>query len=242
MARLNTSAEILHRLTEVGVTDDKTGTFGSTTTTGAVAVGATVVPFTAVTNFAVNDKVRLGRTEYNEIASIATLNVTMKRPLEFAHAIGEAVVEVVDVPIGEVSTDGVMFDSQTEETSLKVGTARGVYLYIPGSTEQKFTFNMVNCSLENFAESFGQNPTGITGTGTTIDPYILTLNPNNFGTQPERSWYFIGVREDGMFIRGEFWRSKIYAPQTQIKLTTGEPALIPMNLRTVGLIRFFLNT
>lgn len=244
MPRLNTNAEILHRLTEVGIHDDRSGG-GSSTLSSLANAGAGTISVASSTNFATNDFIRIDRTEYNQITNITgagPFTFTLKRNLEFAHASGAPVVETIDVPIGEVSTDGVMLDSQTEETPLKVGTQRGVYLYVPGATEQKFVFTMMNFSLENVAEAFGINPTTITGAGTSGSPYILTLNPANFGTQPERQWYFLGIREDAQFVRCEFWRSKVFAPQTQIKVTTGEAAPVPINLRTIGLIKIFLNT
>lgn len=245
MARLNTNAEVFHRLTEVGVVDDVSGG-GSSTLAASAAVNAGSISVTASTNFAVNDKIRIARKEYNQITAISgagPYTFTLKRNLEYAHASGAAVVEVADVPIGEVSSEGVMFDSQTEETPLKVGTQRGVYLYMPGGTDQSFKFSMANFSLENLAETFGLNPaTYITGAGTSGNPYILTLNTANFASQPERCWYFIGLREDAMIIRAEFWQAKVYAAQTQVKVTTGEPTLLPINLRTVGIIKIFMNS
>lgn len=140
-----------------------------------------------------------------------------------------------DTIIGETSTDGVTYEGQTEETPLKTGTSRGVYLYIPGGVEQTFSFSLVNFSLENVAEAFGLNPsTRITGTGTSIDPYILTMAPNNYSEQPNRLWFAQGLREDGLTVRMEFNSAQIFSPQVQIKVTTGEGALIPFRIRVTG--------
>jgi hypothetical protein len=74
-----------------------TGGGGSSTTTAATVVGATTVPFTAVTNFTVGDYFKIDTstaTEYRRITAIAALNVSFRDPLLQAHASGVAVVEV----------------------------------------------------------------------------------------------------------------------------------------------------
>lgn len=77
---------------------DASGSPGSSTTTAAVAAGATVVPFTATTNFAVGDYFRIeaaanASVEYRQIVGISSLNITVDAPLHFAHLTGVAVVE-----------------------------------------------------------------------------------------------------------------------------------------------------
>ncbi len=74
------------------------GTPGSSTTTAATLVGATTVPFTAATNFSVGDffSIDTGSVkEYRQITTIASLNISFRDPLLFAHASGAAVVETV---------------------------------------------------------------------------------------------------------------------------------------------------
>lgn len=239
MPRLNTNAEVLHRLTNVGVQDDASGG-GSSTLSAGVAAGVSVLPFTAVTNFVATDLIRVGRTEWAKILSIASLNVTLTRPIEYAHPILDPVVETADVPIGDTTMDGFNWDTQTDETTVKVGTSRNAYLYIPGSIERTLTFQLLNFSLENLAEVFGLNPTSrITGAGTSGNPYILSIDPANFHEQPVRNWFFESLREDGKLIRAEFWQSKVYAAQAQIKVVTGEPTNVPFRLRTVGITKIF---
>jgi len=74
------------------------GTPGSSTTTAATVVGATTVPFTAATNFVVGDYFSIdtgANKEYRQITAIASLNVSFRDPLLFAHAAAVAVVETV---------------------------------------------------------------------------------------------------------------------------------------------------
>jgi hypothetical protein len=80
------------------VSADAGGSPGSSTTTAAVAAGVRTIPFTAVTNFAVGDFFRIEAAasplvEYRQITAIASLNVSFRDPLLFAHASGVAVVE-----------------------------------------------------------------------------------------------------------------------------------------------------
>lgn len=78
------------------VSADAGGSPLSTTTTAAVAAGATTIPLTAATNAAVGDHFSIGTgstKEYRTITAIATLDISFRDPLLFAHASGEAVVE-----------------------------------------------------------------------------------------------------------------------------------------------------
>lgn len=78
------------------VSADATGTPGSSTTTAATLAGATTVPFTATTNFAVGDYFSIDTgtvKEYRQITAISSLNVSFRDPLLYGHASGVAVVE-----------------------------------------------------------------------------------------------------------------------------------------------------
>lgn len=147
-----------------------------------------------------------------------------------------------DVVIGETTPDGFSLESNTDETTLKAGTRRDAYLYIPGSTEKTFTFNLVDFSMENLAAAFGQHEADITGAGTVGSPYLLTLNPTTYAEQTARTWFAEGLREDGQIVRAEFASTKVYCPQVTIKVTTGEPTSIPFKLRVMGNISIKLWT
>lgn len=70
-----------------------------TTLTADTAVGATTIPCTAVTNGAVGDPIKIGTgatAEYRTITAIATLDVSFRDPLIFAHASAEVVEEAED--------------------------------------------------------------------------------------------------------------------------------------------------
>lgn len=72
------------------------GTPLSTTTTAATLVGATTVPLTAATNAAVGDYFSIDTgsvKEYRQITAIASLDISFRDPLLYAHASGVAVVE-----------------------------------------------------------------------------------------------------------------------------------------------------
>jgi hypothetical protein len=67
----------------------------STTTTAAVAIGATTIPLTATTNLAVGDWIKIGASnyEYRQVTAISSLNVSFRDPIQTARASGVAVVE-----------------------------------------------------------------------------------------------------------------------------------------------------
>lgn len=247
MSRLNTNAEVLHKLTEVGYMDDVVGG-GSTTLHVAGVVGDATISVHASTNFIVGDFIRIERNEKCEITKIegaSPYTFTLRHVLEYAHPIDtSAVVEIADVPVGETTTDGISYESNTDETPAKVGTQRGIYLYIPGSTEQTLTFALLNFSLENLAMAFGQHDQAaaiaVSGAGSVADPYVLAVTAANYAEQEARVWYAEGMREDAKIVRFEWWNAKIYSPQVTIKVTTGEATPVPLKIRHVGLLKVLM--
>lgn len=105
---------------------------GSSTTTAAVAAGATTIPFTAVTNFAVGDFFRIeaaahALVEYRQITAIASLNVSFRDPLRFDHASGVAVVETTGDKRDRVEAPIIRRqpDSAYKEWALMTESGRG---------------------------------------------------------------------------------------------------------------------
>jgi hypothetical protein len=77
---------------------DSVSTPFSSTTTAAIAAGASVVPVTSATNLSVGDYFRIetaanASVEYRQVVQIQSLNVTVDSPLHFAHLTGVAVAE-----------------------------------------------------------------------------------------------------------------------------------------------------
>jgi len=129
---------------------DATGTPFTTTTTAATVVGATTVSMTAVTNLTVGDFIRLevvdhAKEEYRQVTAIATLDVSFRDPLQFAHDAGIAAVET-DGDRRDAITSPVLTrqpDSAYKEWSLVSEAGQGYHeLRIPRGLSQTESLEM----------------------------------------------------------------------------------------------------
>src|SRR4051794_23216008 len=101
MSRLNTNVEVIKDITQAGYIMDASGGGNSTLSvavTAAQAAAATQLTITVAsgTGFIAGDLIRMGSAnllEENIVDSIATNVITLRMPVLYAHAIGEACVE-----------------------------------------------------------------------------------------------------------------------------------------------------
>ena len=108
---------------------------------GRAAVGVTTISLTAVTNGAVGDPIKIGTgatAEYRVIDAIASLDVSFRDPLLFAHASGEAVVEAADdnrtlitAPLVRRQPDSAYFEYTILPIIFRRRTGRGVTVLMP---------------------------------------------------------------------------------------------------------------
>lgn len=239
MARSNTSAEVIADVTEVGImTDVSSG--ASSTLNGAHSAGTRTVTVAATggTNFTNGDKIRIGDRpllEAGVLESKSTDVFTMQSDTSAAYADGEAVVEVEDTPIGDLTETGIEIVHEGGSQPVQAGTVEGVYTYIPSQDQGiLMNFSMLNMSLENWAEMAGQDPsTRISGVGTSIDPFVLDVREDMYGEQPERVWYFKGARIDGTIVRVEAFSGKIFAPEGSMSFTQGSASELPFAVRVL---------
>ena len=141
-----------------------------------------------------------------------------------------------DKKIGDLSESGLTLGVETEENEVRSGTQREVYVYLRGAVSQMWTGELLNINVNNFAFAMGldEDAANITGTGTSADPYILTIDPEKFGEQAARLYYATGVRSDGMTIRAEATTGRIFSPNVEWTMAQGEPTAIPFQLRVTG--------
>lgn len=237
MPRLNTSAEVMADVTEVGIMDDVSGG-NSSTTTAAIAVNDTSVVVNAAGTWAAADLFRLGDRPYieaGEIEAFAVLTITTKSGISDAYASGEAVVEIADVIIGDLTEDGITVNHEGGDVAVRSGNRAGVWQYIPsGDQSITFEFSVLNLSTNNMAEMFGADPdTAILGAGTVADPYVLHVREDLINAQPERIWYFSGARVDGTIVRIQANSGRIFSPQGSIQFAQGSPTSLPFTLRVM---------
>lgn len=243
MARTNTNAEVISEVSEVGIVDDVAATPGDTTLSTGPAKGDLTIDVVSATNFSPGDLFRIGDRPFlegGEIETINTLEFTLKSVLSRAYASGEAVVEIADVPIGDLDESGIRIIHEGGDTPIRAGTQKGVYTYVPSGTEAlSIEFALLNNSMENWAESIGRDPaTAITGAGTTVDPYVLDVKESEFAQQPVRIWYFLGVRLDSTIVRVDAFSAKIFSPTGTMTFTQGEATVLPFMIRILNGYRF----
>lgn len=145
---------------------------GSTTLTVACSPGATVLTVASETNFAANDKIRVGddyNPEYVKVLSTAanTINLDTDTPINFRHEIGEVVQEVTIAGLkkvaGFVSVDDL--GAIAKIISRELGGARGTPKSRGGNVDVDF-----NLTVELGIEQFGvwlRYILGLTGDYTT---------------------------------------------------------------------------
>ena len=235
MPRLNTSAEVLADVTEIGIMDD-VGGGNSGTINGAVAAGATTIVLTAAGTWAAADLFRIGDRPYieaGEIESIITVTITTKSGLADAYASGEAIVEIADVPIGDLTEDGLTINHEGGDTAIRSGTKAGIWQYIPsGDQSITFEFSVLNLSPENVKEMFGDSTT-LLGAGTVADPYVVHVREDLVNSSPEKVWYFIGARVDGGVYRVQANSGRLFAPAGSMQFAQGSPTSLPFVLRVM---------
>lgn len=238
MTRLNTNVEVYHDLRTVGFYDDSAT---ATTTSGTVSVGDKTIGFTSASGFAVGDVVRVGAQgntcDIMVIDSITTNDVTMTLGAAFAHASGVAVTKLDFVDMGATTDAGVSFETTQDETPLAAGTQIATYLFMPGSTEQQFTWSQLNFNAENLAQAFGEDESDSNYVYTS--PEGVVLNQNAFASLGEKAWKFEGLREDGLTVTMHAYSAKVSATNVTIAMTTGSAAEIPFTIRSTGAVHIF---
>lgn len=242
-ARLNTNAEVITDVTSVGIMEDVSGGAVSTLDQ-AIAAGDRIAELVSSggTNFTNGDKLRIGDRPYLEAAvleSKATDTLTLENDTSDAYAVGEAVVEVVDTPIGDLTDEGITIEHGGGDTPIQSGTHAGTYSYVPSNDQDiSINFSLLNMSIENWAAAMGEDSAlRASGLGTAADPYVLDIREDHYAEQLEKVWFFTGARLDGELIRVEAFSAKVFAPSGSITFTQGEAATLPFVLRVLHGIR-----
>lgn len=228
--------KVIKQLTSLFICRDATGTFGSTTLTAANAKGTSALTVAAITNFAAGDTIRIGSGEEMEIGVITgtpsgnTINLT--EPLQFAHASGEPVVEMVAYDVGDVAESGVAFSVSGESVDIPVSTSRFPLASITGFVEASIAATLPTVQLEGVAHAVGALLSQISGASSALSPRQLTLNGNEFGGQANIGIVALGVTMDGSIIRLELWGCDADYTGVAFTLSRGQPVGVPM--RFVG--------
>jgi hypothetical protein len=181
-------------------------------------------------SFAIGDYVRVGSgssLEVFKIDAIATDTITPETPVLLAHAAAEDVEKQDLVDLGDVSEDGVSRETSVERQEFRVATQAGVYAVLIQNAGARLSWNLVNHNVENVLTSLGIPETLLLGSGTTGDPWVAHVNPDDFNTVISESLFFKGTLRDGTTfeVRGF---SADYDPNQTMTYARGNPALLPI--------------
>lgn len=212
---------------------------GVTTNSNAIAAGGTTFNLTAnpATAFGVGDTIRIGagnEMEVNRIAGLATLAVTLAFPVTYAHAAGDAVVEMVSYDFGDVDVSGFSVTAEGESTDVPVSTKRLPYTILNGYQDFGGSFTLPNVAVDNFPLVFGMLPTVVSGAGTTPDPRHFATDGNQFAGDSNVGATFVGVLMDGTVTYTELWGVDVDYTGISLSLVRGQLAALPVKLIAPG--------
>lgn len=208
---------------------------GSTTITGAIAAGATTLNLAANpgTLFAIGDTIRIGtgnEMEVNRIANLVTLAVTLAFPTTYAHAAGDALVEMVSWDYGDIEAAGFSATVDGESQDIPVSTKRLAYTILNGYQDIGGSFALPNLSLYNFALAFGMLGTAVTGARTTANPLNFATDGNQFAADGNVGVTVVGTTMDGTVFYNELWGCDVDYTGISMALVRGQLASIPVKL------------
>lgn len=163
------------------------GGTGNSTLSAAHAVGATTINVVSSTGFAVNDPVRIGEGEDQEVYVVATVpggsSITIAAPgLKRAHAAGEPIVEQVADQYGPITDAGFTLGLSREAQKVFVASQRLPFAILKGYGAVTGAFQFAALTLFNAALAAGIPRARILGAGTAADPLALINAGNDFGT------------------------------------------------------------
>lgn len=183
---------------------------GNTSLASAATKGGTTVELTSATNFQIGDDVRVGSGEQNELVRIQGLTgttVTTAKPLHFAHAAGEPVVEQANVAIGVPEADGARFGCTVENTDVFNAMARLGWGVLRGYTDMTLAWRFMAITSDAIATALGIPRDQLFGDGTaaaqtgTVGPRLFTSDGVAMGAAINWNAVITGTLNDGSNVK-----------------------------------------
>lgn len=233
---------------------------GSTVLTAAAAAGSSSLVLTSATGFAIGDDIRVGSGEIVElfrISNLVSLTVTLDKPLDFDHAVGDVVVEQSALDLGTPEADGTKLNLSTELTDTFNEIQRLAFGTIKGYSDLGVSWRYMTLSTDILAVALGLARANVIGDGTaaiqtgTVGPRLLTTDGSNLSTLLNANLVVTGRLNDGtlcraicqgmsfdptvmstVFSRGQLATVPVSALVTSIKLDFNNTAWTPANTVT----------
>ena len=195
---------------------------GSTTLSANAGAGATSATLTSVTGFTADDPVWVGAEEDAELVvqsgAPAGSVVTLRAPgLKRAHVIGEAVRELEAFDLGNC-IDVALMDSATVSDN-DTDVARNPDGRRLGHLMRGASFDVQGYSPWLYALLTGMPLSRVLGAGTQADPFQITADGSDFGTE-DTAIVLVERLRDGTFLRHEL--DACSADYTQMVIPFGQ--------------------
>lgn len=245
MARLNRKGELFSHLTAVRAIRNSTGTFGSSTLTSATVVGATVLPVGSITNFAVGESIIVGVGEVKELVRIHSStapsggNITLDpaTPCQYAHAIGEAVIEQTTTDLGHIADGSVELNYDGDPQDIPSEIQRQIFASATGYLDMTLKFGLLGFKGENICAALGMLESRVLGSYTPADPSTLWIDLDKIREENDVALQFLGVRKDGLQVRITAMAVELDPTVFDITIARGQKSVIPvMGLATAGIL------
>lgn len=238
MARATNASQIWRSLTSIDMYEQlNSGTFGSTTTAEAIAVGVTDVDITASTNFTTGDPVFIegsGGLERTAITgTLATTPCLLNRPLLIAQNTGATFVEAVRKQFGYIEQAGASMNLSKALEDVFAANAVNSVASIEGTGTMEFSFSLLDLAPENFQLIYGLADAA-TGAGSSSDPTAALVGVSGQTAAPRRIFVMTGLLQGGKTIEVDLVdaRMSVSGGPTFGKTT----ASIPVTLRFAHMV------
>lgn len=208
----------------------------ATTLTAAAAKGATTINVALATGITGGKSVRLGSGEDIErvdVLSVASLVVTLARPLTRDHANATAVVEQTAYNLGD-TTGGLEIAQAMESTDVQSDMRRLVYNKLAGFGSMNARTSLLGFTHYYLCVALGIPFTRVTGAGTLASPRFLATDFNDVDSVENTCIVATQVLQDGTVRTQEAWGVAVDYSGLSTALKTGDPAAVPVNFVVVG--------
>lgn len=203
----------------------------STTSTAAVAAGATVVALTSATGVTAGKSFQFGTDEDMErveIASVAALNATLVKPLAKAHVSGDVFVEQSAYASGGIK-GGVKVAHAKETPDEFSGMQRLVYAKLEGFQSFGLEVTLQGFTLANLCIALGIPFSRIFGTGASLSaPANLTTDLNDTDSEQNVCVVATYTLQDGSITVEEFWGCAVDFSGLAVQFAFGQSAAVPV--------------
>lgn len=230
-------------LTALYIFLDKTSGHGNSTAAAATVAGATTLTVASATNFAIGDDIRVGTGETMElvrISNLVTTTITTAKPLKYAHASGEPVVEQEAYNLGVPEADGVRIRFNGETTSIFSAVSRLAFGVLTGYVDLGASWRWPFLTTDAIAMALGLPRTNVIGDGTaahqtgTVGPRLFTTDGANFGTLQNANLVMVGTLNDNSVVKFELYNITFDPTALNVPVARGQLTTVPARVLASG--------